>query len=156
MLGRRKREAWVFVKGDENTPPTGAMVELVERRQTYRAGPNGGSGGPYAWAVFPETPYGAYTVRVTYPDGRRAQARLTVDAAANSVTVEDGRQKVKGKRQKVIPTAPDHAAKSRAVGSVWAASSIHCQPQRERTRSGSASHSANTPWTAATFSSRVA
>jgi hypothetical protein len=90
MLGRRKREAWVFIKGDGETPPVGAAVELLERRQTRRAGPDGGSGGPYAWAIFPETPYGAYTVRVTYADGRRAQTHLTVSASANSVTLDDG------------------------------------------------------------------
>ena len=76
MLGRRKREAWVFIKGDGETPPVGAAVELLERRQTRRAGPDGGSGGPYAWAIFPETPYGAYTVRVR-----------AVDAAGNATIV---------------------------------------------------------------------
>jgi hypothetical protein len=55
----------------------------------------------------------------------------------------------------LIPIPHDHAAISRGAGSVRAASSIHCHPQSERTRSGSASHSANTPWTAATFASRV-
>jgi hypothetical protein len=89
MLGRKKREAWVFVKGGGETPPSGVVVELVERRQTRRAGPDGGSGGPYAWAIFPETPFGAYTVRVIYPDGRRAQARLTIDAGSNSVTLDE-------------------------------------------------------------------
>lgn len=79
---------WVFLKGSGETPPTGAVVELVERRQARRAGPDGGSGGHYAWAIFPETPYGSYTVRVTHTDGRHQQARLTVDASANSVTLD--------------------------------------------------------------------
>jgi hypothetical protein len=67
----------------------GARIELVGARMTRRAGADGGFGGPYAWAVFPMTPEGHYTVRVTYPSGVQQTARLTVDETRHTVTLEE-------------------------------------------------------------------
>jgi hypothetical protein len=86
VFGHR-REAWVFLKGRDAGSAFGATVELVERRDRRVAGPKG-AGGPYAWATFPETPYGVYTVRVTYPSGQEQRGRLVVDATSHSITLE--------------------------------------------------------------------
>lgn len=67
----------------------GATVELVEARRTRRAGPDGGAGGRYAWARFPQTADGVYTVRVTYPSGQRQTARLVVSDAAQAITLDE-------------------------------------------------------------------
>lgn len=82
-----RREAWVFLKGHSTADAFGATVELVERRERRIAGPQG-AGGPYVWVTFPETPYGAYTVRVTYPSGQEQQGRLVVDGTAHTITLE--------------------------------------------------------------------
>jgi hypothetical protein len=86
---RQRRDAWVFLKGRTPTSALGARVELVEARKRRRAGPDGGSGEPYTWAVFPETPHGDYTVRVTYPSGVRQTAQLTVNETTHAVTLEE-------------------------------------------------------------------
>jgi hypothetical protein len=88
MAGGR-RDAWVFLKGRTETSARGATVEIVERRASRRAGDSQSAGGPYAWAVFPETPHGAYTVRVTYPSGAHQTARLVVDAVRHTVTLDE-------------------------------------------------------------------
>ena len=87
---RRRADAWVFLKGLTDTSALGARIELVERRTERRAGRDGGSGGGYAWAVFPETAHGVYTVRVTYASGARQSGRLVVSDAANSITLTEG------------------------------------------------------------------
>lgn len=84
----RRREAWVFLKGRTATSAHGATVELVERRTRRLAGPHGASS-PYAWTTFPETPFGAYTVRVTYPSGASQTARLHVDETSHTVTLDE-------------------------------------------------------------------
>jgi hypothetical protein len=84
-----RRDAWVFLKGRTETSAIGASVELVGRRGVRQAGPDGGFGGGYAWAVFPDTPHGAYTVRVRYPSGVTASAALTVDAVRHMITLEE-------------------------------------------------------------------
>jgi hypothetical protein len=56
----------------------------------------------------------------------------------------------------LIPIPSDHAAFSSGAGSVVMASLIQSQPQRERTRAGSASSSSRKALTAATLSARVA
>ena len=86
---RRRTDAWVMLKGLTETSAVNARVELVERRAERRAGADGGAGGGYAWAVFPATPHGVYTVRVTYPSGARQSGRLVVGDAANSITLEE-------------------------------------------------------------------
>lgn len=86
---QRRRDAWVFLKGRSGTSAVGARVELVEVQKVRRAGPDGGSGGPYAWAVFPETADGAYTVRVTYPSGIQQTARLNVSETAQAITLDE-------------------------------------------------------------------
>ena len=86
---QQRRDAWVFLKGRTATSALGARVELVEVRRRRRAGPDGGSGGAYAWTVFPETPHGDYTVRVTYPSGVRQTAQLTVNETVHAVTLEE-------------------------------------------------------------------
>lgn len=83
------RDAWVFLKGRTETSAIGASVELLGRRGVRRAGPDGGSGGGYAWAIFPGTPSGTYTVRVRYPSGLTASAALTVDAVRHTVTLAE-------------------------------------------------------------------
>ena len=86
---RRRTDAWVMLKGLTDTSAVDARVELVERRVLRRAGADGGAGGGYAWAVFPATPHGSYTVRVTYPSGARQSGRLVIGHAANSITLEE-------------------------------------------------------------------
>jgi hypothetical protein len=86
---QQRRDAWVFLKGRTVTSAVGARIELVEARKTRRAGPDGGSGGAYAWAVFPETAHGGYTVHVTYPSGVRQTAHLTVNVIAHAVTLDE-------------------------------------------------------------------
>jgi hypothetical protein len=89
MLARHRRDAWVFLRGRAGSSARGATVELAERGVTRRAGPDGGGGGPYVWAVFPETPHGEYTVRVTFPSGDQQTARLIVDAVRHSITLDE-------------------------------------------------------------------
>jgi len=84
-----RRDAWVFLRGRTATSAVGARVELVEARKTRRAGPDGGSGGAYAWAIFPETAAGVYTVRVTYPSGVRQTAQITVNETTHAVTLDE-------------------------------------------------------------------
>jgi hypothetical protein len=86
VFGHR-REAWVFLRGHDTISAFGATVELVERRERRIAGPQG-AGGPYVWVTFPETPYGAYTVRVVYPSGQEQQGRLVVDGTTHAITLE--------------------------------------------------------------------
>lgn len=88
MFGRR-RDAWVYLKGLTETSAIGAEVELVERHAHRRAGPDGGFGGGYAWAIFPETPDGTYTVRVTYPSGARQQGRLIVRGPTHLLRLDE-------------------------------------------------------------------
>jgi hypothetical protein len=88
MPGER-RDAWVFLRGRTVSSAVGATVQLAERHQSRRAGPDGGAGGPYAWAIFPETPHGTYTVHVTYPSGASQSARLVVDATRHTVTLDE-------------------------------------------------------------------
>ena len=88
MAGGR-RDAWVFLKGRTETSARGASIELVERRVVRRAGDGQSAGGPYAWAIFPETPHGAYTVRVTYPSGAQQGARLVVDEVRHTITLDE-------------------------------------------------------------------
>jgi len=87
MLGRR-REAWVFLKGRRADSAYGATVELVERRRRGVAGPMG-AGGPYVWVTFPETPFGDYLVRITYPSGAIQTGRLVVDQSSHAITLEE-------------------------------------------------------------------
>lgn len=87
MLARR-REAWIFLKGRRTNSAYGATVELVERGTRGIAGPKG-AGGPYAWVTFPETPYGSYTVRITYRSGTTQTGRLVVDETHHAVTLEE-------------------------------------------------------------------
>jgi hypothetical protein len=87
LVFAHRREAWVFLKGHDTAGAFGATVELVERHERRIAGPQG-AGGPYVWVTFPETPYGAYTVRVTYPSGEQQQGRLVVDGIAHTITLE--------------------------------------------------------------------
>ena len=89
MFGRRRRDAWVILRGRSETSALDARVELVEARAERRAGADGSAGGPYAWAVFPETRDGVYTVRVTYPSGAQQHGRLVVDETAHSVTLDE-------------------------------------------------------------------
>ena len=84
-----RREAWVFLKGRSGSSAVGATVELVERHLSRRAGSDGGAGGPYAWVTFPETPHGAYTVRVSYPSGASQTARLVVDGVRHTITLDE-------------------------------------------------------------------
>src|SRR5688572_19712072 len=56
----------------------------------------------------------------------------------------------------VIPIPPDHAAFARGTGRDAMAELIQSQPQRRRTRGGSASSSSRKAWTSAALSSRVA
>jgi hypothetical protein len=89
MATSRRRDAWVFLKGRTVSGANGATVELVERHLSRRAGQGGSAGGPYAWVTFPETPHGAYTVRVTYPSGAAQTARLIVDGRRHAVTLDE-------------------------------------------------------------------
>ncbi|MGH2587205.1 MAG: hypothetical protein ACRDJE_20005 [Dehalococcoidia bacterium] len=89
MFGRKRRDAWVFLKGRDGRSPVGATVRLVERRVSRQAGLERNAGGAYAWTIFPETPHGAYTVLVTYPSGAEQTGRLVVDASAHSVTLDE-------------------------------------------------------------------
>ena len=89
MVGSARRDAWVFLRARTGSSAVGAAVELVERRLTRRAGPEGGASGPYAWATFPETPHGTYTVRVSYPSGASQTARLVVDRVRHSITLDE-------------------------------------------------------------------
>src|SRR5262245_4618514 len=56
----------------------------------------------------------------------------------------------------VIPILPDHAAFASGSGSAVMAALIQSQPQRRRTRGGSASSCSRKVWTSATLSSSVA
>ena len=84
-----RRDAWVMLKGRTQTSARDALVELVEVQRRGRTGSDGGAGDRYAWVVFPETPHGAYTVRVTYPSGVRQRGRLRVGPSAHLVTLEE-------------------------------------------------------------------
>ena len=75
--------------GRSESSALGARVELLEARAQRAAGPKGGTGSPYAWAVFPGTRDGVYTVRVTYPSGARQSARLVVSDVTHSVTLDE-------------------------------------------------------------------
>jgi len=57
---------------------------------------------------------------------------------------------------RVIPITPSYAAFANGTGSEAMAALIQAQPQRRRTRGGSASSSSRKAWTSATLSSRVA
>ena len=85
----RRRDAWVMLKGRTEESARDALVELVEARVQRRAGPDGGAGGPYAWAIFPETSHGVYTVRVTYRSGALQTGRLVVGPSTHLVTLEE-------------------------------------------------------------------
>lgn len=84
-----RRDAWVMLHGYRDDSAMGARVELVERKQQRVAGPDGGAGGGYAWAIFPVTPHGRYTVRVTYRSGTHQHASLTVDRVTHLITLEE-------------------------------------------------------------------
>lgn len=85
----QRRDAWVMLHGRDGESALNARVELVGQRGVRCAGPDGGSGSGYAWAVFPETPHGSYTVCVTYPSGATQTARLTVDGVTHMVTLDE-------------------------------------------------------------------
>jgi hypothetical protein len=88
MVGGRRRDVWVFLKGRDGRSPHGAVVELADRASVRRAGLVGQSG-PYLWMVFQETPHGSYTVRVTYPSGAQQTAHLTVDQVVHTITLDE-------------------------------------------------------------------
>jgi len=84
-----RRDAWVMLRECAVGSAVGARVVLVEARRALRAGARGTAGPGYAWAIFPETPYGTYTVHVTYPSGVRQTGHLTVDATVHLVTLTE-------------------------------------------------------------------
>ena len=85
----RRRDAWVMLKGRNDTSAQDAVVELVEAGKHGRAGADGGAGDRYAWVIFPETAHGVYTVCVTYRSGAQQTARLVVGPSTHLVTLEE-------------------------------------------------------------------
>lgn len=86
---RRRRDAWVILKGYSPTSARGAQVELVEARARRPADQDGGGADSYVWAVFPEIAHGSYTVRVMYPSGVQQTAQLLVSATAHAITLAE-------------------------------------------------------------------
>lgn len=88
MLHRR-RDAWVFLRGRAGESAIGAGVTLLEAGRERVAGRDGGAGGGYAWAIFPETAHGVYTVEVRYPSGVTQTGTLLVDGVHHQVTLDE-------------------------------------------------------------------
>lgn len=93
---RRRRDAWVILKGCSPMSARGAQVELVEARARRPADQDGGGADSYVWAVFPEIAHGSYTVRVTYPSGLRQTAHLIVSRSAHAITLDEPRPAAPG------------------------------------------------------------
>lgn len=87
-MRHHRRDAWVFLRERAANSAAGARVTLVEARSERIAGRDGGGGG-YAWAIFPETAHGVYTVQVRYPSGARQSGALVVDGVQHQITLDE-------------------------------------------------------------------
>jgi hypothetical protein len=88
-MPRKRRDAWVFLRCRAEGSAIGARVELVEARRELRAGEDRNRGPGYAWVIFPETAYGTYTVRVTYPSGAQQSGHLLVNETVHLITLDE-------------------------------------------------------------------